>query len=300
MRQPLYVILLIMCHIFGFYDCSNAAEIILSNKDRITGNIIEDGEQAVTIETDTIGIITINKSFIEKIIIADDGLKAIEEQEKDPVWQREVSLGFDKSTGNTEKILFLLNLYGNRKTDGSDLTLKGNSTYSSSEGKMDAQKWYAMGRYGFKIWRKKWLHFYKVEADHDRFAQVDYRLVPSAGIGYSLFDTEKWEAMLEGAIGFEHTNYRSDNPADNETIFIGRAYVERKFSNKAGLSQDISVYQSFDNTDDWRVRSETSFTNPISNILSLRIGFTVNYDSEPLEGIEHTDTQLSTLLICSF
>ena len=49
MRQHPYIILLIICHVFGFYGCLNAAEGTLSNKGRITGKIIQNGEQAVKI-----------------------------------------------------------------------------------------------------------------------------------------------------------------------------------------------------------------------------------------------------------
>ena len=62
---------------------------------------------------------------------------------------------------------------------------------------MDTQNWYGMLRYAFSFWERRWYNFYRLEADHDRFANIDYRIVPSCGIGYWFSDKEDYKAMAE-------------------------------------------------------------------------------------------------------
>ena len=97
-------------------------------------------------------------------------------------------MGYNKSSGNTQNSQLSMSLYANRKTDHDEFTIKGNSLYSSSNNNMDAQKWFASMRYAFSFRERKWYNFYKLESDHDKFANVDYRIVPSAGIGYWFSD----------------------------------------------------------------------------------------------------------------
>ena len=54
-----------------------------------------------------------------------------------------------------------------------------------------------------------------VEAFHDRFQNVDLRLIPSFGVGYRVIKTRKVECDLELAGGYQFTWYR---PASEEDV----------------------------------------------------------------------------------
>jgi len=50
----------------------SADEVHLRNGDRISGMIVEEGEEGITIETEATGLISIGKKFVERIVTGDD------------------------------------------------------------------------------------------------------------------------------------------------------------------------------------------------------------------------------------
>ena len=158
-------------------------QIILKNGDRLTGEIIEENNNSVSIKTEAMGVVSIGRDFIDRIV--DPGVKLVEPSGRveEVIWEKKISVGYNKSSGNTQTSQLAMNLFMNRNRKHVDeITLKGDVYYSSSNKKMDAQKWFVSGRYAFSFGKnKKWYNFYKLETDHDRFADVDYRVVPGAG-----------------------------------------------------------------------------------------------------------------------
>jgi len=166
-----------------------ADEVILKNQDRISGAIIEESDEKIVVETEAMGRVDIKREFVETIKTEETKIAAEEEEPK--LWQKDVSLGYNKSSGNTQNSQLSLNLFLNRKTEDDEFTVKGDSYHSSSNKKMDAQKWNGMVRYAYSFWERKWYNFYKIEGDHDRFANIDYRLIPSTGVGYWFSDKNR-------------------------------------------------------------------------------------------------------------
>lgn len=281
-----------------------ADEIILKNQDKITGMIIDDNQESVVVDTEAMGRISVKKEFVEAIktsgqeVVVEEPVVA--EEEKPKLWSKEVAVSYSRSTGNTEKAQSALSAQFIRKTDENELTLKGESSYSSTDKKMDSQKWNAMTRYAYSFLDKKWYHFYKLEADHDRFANINYRLIPSTGLGYWFSDTDDWKAMTEGALGLEHTDYRDNTKDSDEAIFIGRGYLEKKIFRDSRIIEDAYIYPSLSETGEYRLHSETSFVNPINDTLSLKLSLTVDYDSDPPTNTKKTDTRFTTALQYSF
>jgi putative salt-induced outer membrane protein len=225
-----------------------------------------------------------------------------EQAAEEPVWQREFSLGYTKSSGNTEASQLSATLSADRKIEHvNEINLKADLFYSSSNGQMDAQRWQGMGRYAFSFGEtKKWYNFYKFEADHDKFANVDYRLIPAAGVGYWLYDLPEMKVMAELAIGFEHTDYSDRSKESNEAILIPRAFFEKTFFEDTKFSQDLSLYPALDDFSDYRLHSETALTTALNEKLSLRLSLIDDYNSSPASSAEKNDLRLISSLAYSF
>ena len=275
-----------------------ADEIILKNQDRISGVIVEENREVIIIETDAMDRINIKKEFIQTVKTKEK--MEVREDEKPKLWDKNISAGYNKTSGNTQNSQSSLNIYLNRKTQDDEFTIKGDSYYSSSNRKMDAQKWYGMIRYAYSFWQRKWYNFYKLEGDHDRFANINYRFIPATGVGYWFFDTSFLKAMVEGALGLEHTDFRDNTNDSDEAIFVGRGFLEKKIFGDSSILQDAYFYPSISEAGEYRVHSETSFINPINDTLSLKISLALDYDSHPPKDTEKTDTRFTTSLQCSF
>jgi len=187
-----------------------------------------------------------------------------------------------------------------RNTEKDEINLRGNIFYSSSNNRMDSQKWYTMGRYGLKLADKRWVNFYKLEVDHDRFANISVRAIPSAGFGYWFSDTPDWKAMTELGIAMAHTDYLDTTKTTNEAMIVPRAFFDKRLFKEAHLTEDITVYPLLKDAGDYRLHSETVFSNPVSKQLSLRISLIEDYNSKPSASKKKTDSQILSSLNYSF
>lgn len=291
---------------FVFQTYVYAEEIHLKNGDTVSGEIIEQSDENISLKTDAMGTIVIKRDFVDYIGSVDkETLVEVVDKEtvaeaKEVLWQREISLGYNASSGNTQNNQLSFRFSGHRKTDHDEFTIKSDNFRSSSNKKMDAQKWYGMVRYAFSFYEKKWYNFYKIEGDHDRFANIDYRIVSATGIGYWFSDEPDWKAMVEVGVGLEHTTFRDDTTNTNEAILIPRAFLQKKLFANSIISQDVILYPSLENMGEYRFHSETSLVNPINDRLSLQFSLITDYDSTPPKDTEKIDTRLISSLTYAF
>jgi len=217
-------------------------------------------------------------------------------------WDGFVSAGYNAARGNTETDQLSLSLFLNRNRRHVDeITLKGDIYYSVVNKDTDAQKLYGAARYAYSFGEtKKWYNFYRLEADHDRFANIDYRLVPSGGVGYWFFDLPDTKLMAESAIGLEHTNFRDDTDERNEMVLIPRAFFEQKIFRNTRISQDIKAYPSLTDFGDYRIRSETTLVNPLTDKISINFSLIDEYNSDPPEDTDENDLRFISSLMYSF
>lgn len=302
---PAVIILVIctaLCPAGPLYAASGQREtsLYLKNGDRISGRVVAEDEKEIAIENEALGRVVIKKDFIRGSPSSRKEEAAAVKEERPKLWEREVAIGYGKSSGNTKNSLFSAELWANRKTDKDEFTIKGNTFYSSSNNKMDAQKWYGMLRYAFSFWGRKWYDFYRLESDHDRFANVNYRLVPATGIGYWFSDSADWKALLEMGIGLEHTDFRDETKDRNETVIIPRAFLEKKVFFNSRISQDITLYPSLSYAGDYRLHSETAFITPVSEKLDLKFSLIDDYNSHPDQYAKKNDMQIISSLSYSF
>ncbi|MFC1667436.1 YdiY family protein [Candidatus Omnitrophota bacterium] len=303
MKQHFSFTLLLFLFLFCQQHDLFADEVYLKNGDRLSGKVIEDSKEAVAIETEALGKLRLEKRFVERVV-RDEKIKHLkadkEDEDKKALWKREIAIGYAKSGGNTQKNNLSTSFYANRKTQDNEFTLKGSFLYASSNRKMDAQKWNGMARYAVSFWERKWYNFYKVESDHDRFANVDYRIVPSLGLGYWFNDGPTWKAMAEVAVGLERTNFRDGTKDSEEAILVPRAFFEKKLWAESSIKEDLYVYPRLEDMGVFRLHSETIFENPINDSLSLRISVIDDYNSEPARNSKKNDVQIISSLAYSF
>ena len=173
--------------------------------------------------------------------------------------------------------------------------------YSSTKRKMDAYKWYGMGRYAYSFGSmKRWYNFYRIEVDHDRFADIDYRFVPAAGVGYWFYDLPRLKLMVEAGAGYEHTSYRSNIKDKGGWVLAPRAFFEKELFSNTKISQNIFYYPAFEDFSDYRIHSETMLDIAMNHKLSLRISLIDDYNADPPADTKDNDLRVISSLAYSF
>ncbi|MBN1871243.1 MAG: DUF481 domain-containing protein [Candidatus Omnitrophica bacterium] len=299
MKRSLLIIFLAS---FFFTDITvYGAEIYLKNGDRISGDIVEEDKNFIYMDSEAAGMVSINKGFVEDMA-ADEIEKAKERDRSEAVSTNEISVGYTLADGNTENQQlnagFLINRH---KRHVYELTVKGDLYYSSSNGETDAEKWFGYARYAYSFGPSKmWYNFFKIEADRDKFSDIEYRLIPSAGIGYWFSDADDFKLMAEVAAGIEHTDYAGETETEDELAIIPRAYYETAIFRNSRLGQDVTFYPSVEEWGEFRMHAETSLINPLSDKLSVNFSFIDDYDSDPGGDAEKNDIRFISSLKYSF
>ena len=302
MNQIFTRLLIIITFFTGFLATVYADEIYLKNGDKISGQIAQEEQDSLSVETEAMGLIAVKRDLIGHIVRAQKSLQKDINDPTDITWKREVALGYNYATGNTRESQFSGNFLLSRKNKHIDeWTAKGNMYYSSAKRKMDAHKWYGMGRYAYSFGSMKgWYNFYRVEADHDRFADIDYRFVPAAGVGYWFYDLPKLKLLLEAGAGYEHTSYRSNIKDKGNWVLVPRAFFEKELFTNTKIRQDVSYYPAFEDFSDYRIHSETILDIAMNQKLSLRISLIDDYNADPPADTKDNDLRVISSLAYSF
>lgn len=166
---------------------------------------------------------------------------------------------------------------------------------------MDGRDFDGLLRYAYSFGkRKQWYHFFKFEGDQDKFINIDYRLVPSMGIGYWFSDTEELKMMAELAAGYELTHFSDQTKQTSEMVLVPRGFLETKLVGKMKFSEDITVYPSLDESNKYRLHSETSLINPINEKVDWKLSFIDDFNSSPTAGNKKNDYSLLTSVDIKF
>lgn len=314
------VLLALSCLSFFFASGGvRAEEVYLRNGDKVSGDLVRADDQVHIVKTEAMGEVTIRNSAIDRIVAgakdmplppqaSNTGLPPASHPARAKrfrLWDGEVSGGFDRRNGNTHTMEVNGQVKIHRKLDLPDrkneFNLEGNTHYAEQAREMNAQKHHGMARYAFSFGPGlRWYDFYRFEADHDRFANIDYRLTPSTGIGYWLAERTRFKTFAELGIGVEHTNYHDRKASETEGILIPRIYVEKILFRELKVYEDFTAYPSFTNAGHYRLRSESALENPISERLALRFIVLDEYNSSPGGGANKNDLRLTSALVYKY
>ena len=80
---------------------------------------------------------------------------------------------------------------------------------------------------------------------------------------------------------------------------LGLAY-EWKISETASLTQRLVFYPNFDDSDDWRLNSDTGLMADISSLLALKLSYELRNRNLPIGSNDDTDTTTTASVVFTF
>lgn len=274
----------------------SAMEVRLVNGDRITGELVQSDESGVTLQTQSMGQVHIGREHIKP----EETKTASEIAEAAHKWKGRVASGFSMREGNTESRALSLKVEAQKEVRSNILSVEAQTYYSSSEGKMNAQKWSAKARDDYDMGQTDhWYSFGEAEADRDRFADIDFRFTPAGGLGYFFFNNEDLILKVETGVGLTHTNFRSAAPSRTEAVLVPRLFVQKRLGTNSKLSEDLSIYPSLTESGEYRIKSETALNTPLQERLMLRLSLINELNSNPGPDTEKHDLKVISSLVYS-
>lgn len=100
-------------------------------------------------------------------------------------------------------------------------------------------------------------------------------------------------------------NYVKEKYTDgtDEDYLEGRAFGQYQyaFTEKNRFSQSLEFLYDFEDSENYRVNSETALISALSDYLSLKASYEIKHDNKPVPStLEETDTILSVTLVVNF
>ena len=271
------------------------------NGDRLTGSVVSENPSRILFQSEVLGEISVDRKQVDSVS-TDLPPLILEDEEGMVKWTREFAGSFSRSRGNTAKSELSGELFLNRnRVKRNEHTFKWKSYYSENNRKMNARRHYGLARAAYSFGKeKRFYEFNKIEADQDRFANIDYRLIPAVGIGLWLFDKESLKALFEIAGGFSHTKFREGTDSETEMVLVPRFFGETSLYDKFTLSEEFIAYPSVTEYPNYRWKSETLLEMPLLDSLSARLGLIDEYNSAPGKNSKRNDLRIETSLKYSF
>ena len=209
-------------------------------------------------------------------------------------FRRHFSLGGQFTAGNSEinslNFDFLLNR-NNKWID--ELTVKGSFDQQATSGTATRFKVGSSIRYACSL-TKQTYYYYMLEAEHDRFQDIDLRLLPTIGAGYWFADQAGFAAMIEGAIGYQRQQ-QLDNSVEENTILAAVSSLSW-----GSLANSFNLYVLSGDLSNYRFTNALNYHLKLNDHYAVKWALKDEYNSKPAGGVKKNDFSFITSIEYDF
>jgi len=147
--------------------------------------------------------------------------------------------------------------------------------------------WFGTAKYDYFITEKLYA-FGSFRYEHDRIANLDYRLTPGAGLGYQWVETPALSFNTEAGIAYVVEKFGDDT--SNDFIAARLAYhVKKDFNEKVSLFHNLEYYPSLERLDDYLVVTDAGVRVTLTAKMFAEYKAEFRYDSMPAPGASRSD-----------
>jgi putative salt-induced outer membrane protein YdiY len=327
---------IVLCGVFSFLCPAIADELVLSNGDGISGQLIRMEEGKLFFETSYAGEIEVNWTDVTnlvtdepiKVILVDgtvlEGLplktsdrmmrletekletpsdfklsqvSAINPGEK-PVVKitTRVNVGITQERGNTDTDSLRMDGDFIARTEKSRYTLRGELNKEKVRGETTVENWLAYANYSYFL-SQKWFLYAQTLFEHDEFQDLDLRSTLGAGAGYQFFETE----TLNLSVGFGPVWVNEDFiEAEDDDYSAGQwliSYDQYFFDKFVQLFHLQTGWIALADSDRWLIKTRQGLRFPIYQGFTSTLQYNYDYNNNPSPSAEEKwDSQLMFLL----
>ena len=198
-------------------------------------------------------------------------------------------LGFVNTAGNSEVTTLNLGERLTYRTAGWVLGEFFNVIYGETDGEESTSLWKAGIRVDREITPR--LAVFGIGGwERNKFAGISRRFEEAFGLAYKVLTGGK--SLLDFEAGLSLNQQRSTLAGVADDNFVaGRAAGKYRynFSEPAFLTQLVEVLPNLEESDDYRLNSETALVAALSKQIALKLGYVVRFDNLPEPGFKETD-----------
>lgn len=212
-----------------------------------------------------------------------------------PLWTGSVGFSYLATSGNSDSQTVGLTAGIARQPTPWGLEIQALANRAESEGEKTAERLFA-GVRGKRALGERLQLFSGVSYERDVFAGFDSRLLLESGAIWRALTGPVHELDFDlGLVWTDEQPVRGPG-FDYLGALAGLTYAW-KISTAASLRERLVAYPSFDDSKDWRLRSETSLEAALASSWALRVAYLFTRDNVPAEGFEKDDSATSVSLV---
>lgn len=215
-----------------------------------------------------------------------------------PVWCGTATLGLTATAGNVDSVLTAGKIISERKTKRNDLKLNADGTYGEVSSVKNAESLHGSAQDNQTFVDDTWYGYGRGDALHDAIANVDYRVITGAGVGYyfiknkmTTLSSEAGPAYQTQRLGDEYNNYPSARVAQS---------FERKIDEHARIWENVEVIPPLTDPEAFLVNAEVGVETPLTHSLSLQTYLDDNFANVPAPGLKNNDVKLISGVVFKF
>ncbi len=146
----------------------------------------------------------------------------------------------------------------------------------------DTDNWNAFGKHD-RFWTDQWYGYANLRIEHDRIAQLNYRITPGVGIGYQWIETPKVNFRTEAGLSYIHEEFDPDGSADAIAARLAYRY-SNKLSDTVMFFHTLEYLPAFENPGDYILNTDVGLRANLTDNFFSQFKILYKRDSTPAEG----------------
>ncbi len=315
--------------VVGFLSGARADEVLFNNGDRLSGEVLSAEGGTLKIRTSVAGEVTVSLSDVKtfttdkplklkmksgeritapaaaaeaagKVKLQTDGqardvsLQEVKYVNFSEAWYGAVVAGATVARGNTSSEDINASFDLNRRREIDRWTVTGGYNYGRQRNNdtnfksTSTDNWFTTGKYDYFLTEKLYA-FGSLRYEHDRIADLDYRLVPGAGLGYFWVDRPDFKFDTEAGLAYVIEKYGDGREDDFLSARFAYHLKKNLWDDKVAFFHDFEYYPSLERLDDFLVIADAGLRAAITGNMFAEYKFEYRYDATPAEGKHYTD-----------
>ncbi|HEY1787263.1 MAG TPA: DUF481 domain-containing protein [Verrucomicrobiae bacterium] len=233
------------------------------------------------------------------LMVSTNLLKAVKATTTPPVtWGSTATMGLTVTAGNVDSVLTTGKISTERKSKKDDLTLGADGAYGQVSGLQNVNSVHGCAQNNYTFVDDTWYGYGREDALHDAIANVEYRVVSSAGIGYYFIKNKSTTLSSEAGPSFEAE--KLDDQTHNYPTARIAENLEHKIDDHAKVWENIEFLPPLTFPDAFLINAEVGVETPLTKKLSLQTYLQDNYANVPAAGYKPNDLKLVSGLVLKF
>lgn len=211
-------------------------------------------------------------------------------------WTDQAELSFVDTGGNTEtKSLSAKNTLKGPLSERLAFTWSLSGLLAETDDVTTAEQYMTELRFDYAI-SERFYGFGLGKWKQDEPAGLEDRITLGLGGGYKILTGPVHE--LSGEAGLNQVTEEFTNGTDDDytsaRLFAGYTW---NLAESSKFTQTVEYLSDLDESNNYQTNAETAFISTVSELLSLKTSYDLQYDNQPPAGFEKTDTRLGVTLV---